>query len=80
MPGEYGSWSTVYDRFRSWAATGVFHRWGQPYLFAIRRSAAWGSGGHLNRSSTRSQHAPPYLSIRQEGRRSPSRTTNGKEA
>jgi transposase len=24
VPEEYGSWSTVYDRFRSWATTGVF--------------------------------------------------------
>jgi transposase len=24
LPKEYGSWSTVYDRFRSWATTGVF--------------------------------------------------------
>jgi transposase len=24
VPPEYGSWSTVYDRFRSWAAAGVF--------------------------------------------------------
>jgi transposase len=24
LPTEYGSWSTVYDRFRSWATTGVF--------------------------------------------------------
>jgi transposase len=24
LPEEYGRWSTVYDRFRSWAATGVF--------------------------------------------------------
>lgn len=24
LPGEYGSWSTVYDRFRSWANTAVF--------------------------------------------------------
>jgi transposase len=24
LPQEYGPWSTVYDRFRSWAATGVF--------------------------------------------------------
>ncbi|MFD8565206.1 transposase [Streptosporangium canum] len=23
LPGEYGSWSTVYDRFRSWAVAGV---------------------------------------------------------
>lgn len=26
LPGEYGPWSTVYDRFRSWATTGVFQR------------------------------------------------------
>lgn len=26
LPAEYGPWSTVYDRFRSWAKTGVFHR------------------------------------------------------
>src|SRR5512144_2584386 len=25
VPDEYGSWSTVYDRFRSWATEGVFH-------------------------------------------------------
>lgn len=25
VPEEYGSWSTVYDRFRAWAITGVFH-------------------------------------------------------
>jgi transposase len=24
VPAEYGPWSTVYDRFRSWAKTGVF--------------------------------------------------------
>nr|WP_093888582.1 IS5 family transposase [Streptosporangium canum] len=24
LPEEYGPWSTVYDRFRSWATTGVF--------------------------------------------------------
>lgn len=24
LPAEYGPWSTVYDRFRSWATTGVF--------------------------------------------------------
>ncbi|MEV7012555.1 transposase [Streptosporangium sp. NPDC051022] len=24
LPGEYGSWSTIYDRFRSWANAGVF--------------------------------------------------------
>jgi transposase len=24
LPEEYGSWSTVYDRFRSWATAGVF--------------------------------------------------------
>jgi transposase len=24
LPTEYGSWSTVYDRFRSWATAGVF--------------------------------------------------------
>ncbi|OUC98749.1 transposase [Streptosporangium minutum] len=23
-PAEYGPWSTVYDRFRSWATAGVF--------------------------------------------------------
>ncbi|WP_371825969.1 transposase [Nonomuraea turcica] len=26
LPEEYGLWSTVYDRFRSWAMTGVFQR------------------------------------------------------
>jgi transposase len=26
MPAEYGPWSTVYDRFRSWAKTGVLQR------------------------------------------------------
>lgn len=26
VPPEYGSWSTVYDRFRSWAREGVFQR------------------------------------------------------
>jgi transposase len=26
VPAEYGPWSTVYDRFRSWAKTGVFQR------------------------------------------------------
>ena len=24
VPQQYGSWSTIYDRFRSWAADGVF--------------------------------------------------------
>ncbi|MBB6349919.1 transposase [Nonomuraea muscovyensis] len=24
LPAEYGPWSTVYDRFRSWAMAGVF--------------------------------------------------------
>ncbi|MGV9779493.1 transposase [Streptosporangium sp. NPDC003464] len=24
LPQEYGPWSTVYDRFRSWATAGVF--------------------------------------------------------
>jgi transposase len=24
LPAEYGPWSTVYDRFRSWAVNGVF--------------------------------------------------------
>jgi transposase len=24
LPEEYGPWSTVYDRFRSWVSTGVF--------------------------------------------------------
>ncbi|MFJ2032299.1 transposase [Streptosporangium sp. NPDC087985] len=24
VPAEYGPWSTVYDRFRSWAKTGIF--------------------------------------------------------
>jgi transposase len=24
VPAEYGPWSTVYDRFRSWAKSGVF--------------------------------------------------------
>jgi transposase len=24
LPEEYGSWSTVYDRFRAWAVAGVF--------------------------------------------------------
>jgi transposase len=24
VPAEYGPWSTVYDRFRTWAKTGVF--------------------------------------------------------
>lgn len=26
LPAEYGPWSTVYDRFRSWARTGVFEQ------------------------------------------------------
>lgn len=26
VPPEYGSWSTVYDRFRSWAREGIFQR------------------------------------------------------
>ena len=26
LPTEYGPWSTVYDRFRSWARTGVFEQ------------------------------------------------------
>nr|WP_275410687.1 transposase [Microbispora corallina] len=26
LPAEYGPWSTVYDRFRSWAKTGVLQR------------------------------------------------------
>ncbi len=26
MPAEYGPWSTVYDRFRSWATAGVFEQ------------------------------------------------------
>jgi transposase len=26
LPAEYGPWSTVYDRFRSWATTGVFEQ------------------------------------------------------
>jgi transposase len=26
LPGEYGPWSTVYDRFRSWATAGVFEQ------------------------------------------------------
>jgi transposase len=26
LPAEYGPWSTVYDRFRSWARSGVFER------------------------------------------------------
>jgi transposase len=24
IPGGYGSWSTIYDRFRMWAADGIF--------------------------------------------------------
>lgn len=24
VPGHYGSWSTIYDRFRVWAADGIF--------------------------------------------------------
>jgi transposase len=24
VPGSYGSWSTIYDRFRLWAAGGIF--------------------------------------------------------
>jgi transposase len=26
VPAKYGSWSTIYDRFRLWASTGVFQR------------------------------------------------------
>lgn len=26
VPPEYGSWSTIYDRFRLWATTGVFQQ------------------------------------------------------
>ncbi|GAB3884888.1 hypothetical protein GCM10027612_60950 [Microbispora bryophytorum subsp. camponoti] len=26
LPAEYGPWSTVYDRFRSWAKAGVFQQ------------------------------------------------------
>jgi transposase len=26
LPAEYGPWPTAYDRFRSWAAAGVFER------------------------------------------------------
>lgn len=26
VPAEYGSWSTIYDRFRAWALQGVFAR------------------------------------------------------
>lgn len=26
VPARYGSWSTIYDRFRAWATTGVFAR------------------------------------------------------
>ena len=26
LPAQYGPWSTVYDRFRSWARTGVFEQ------------------------------------------------------
>ncbi|WP_442942194.1 transposase [Nonomuraea sp. NBC_00507] len=26
LPAEYGPWSTVYDRFRSWAMAGVFEQ------------------------------------------------------
>lgn len=26
LPAEYGPWSTVYDRFRSWAVMGIFER------------------------------------------------------
>jgi transposase len=26
VPARYGSWSTIYDRFRLWATTGVFAR------------------------------------------------------
>ncbi|MEV4250205.1 IS5 family transposase [Streptosporangium canum] len=39
LPGEYGPWSTVYDRFRSWATAGVF---GQLMQAMIAEAAARG--------------------------------------
>jgi transposase len=39
LPERYGSWSTVYDRFRAWATTGVFQNLMQA---AIAEAAARG--------------------------------------
>jgi transposase len=42
LPAEYGPWSTVYDRFRSWATAGVFEELMQAM---IAEAAARGQAG-----------------------------------
>jgi transposase len=40
LPAEYGPWSTVHDRFRSWAMTGVFEQVMRAEIAEARRGQA----------------------------------------
>src|SRR5688500_7204128 len=41
LPAEHGPWSTVHDRFRSWATTGVFEQLMQTVIAEAAARAAY---------------------------------------
>ncbi|MGI5490323.1 transposase [Microtetraspora malaysiensis] len=56
LPAEYGPWSTVHNRFRSWATAGVFEH---PMQAVIAEAAAQGQAD-LNLVSVDSTTARPH--------------------
>ncbi|GAA5766207.1 IS5 family transposase ISSan1 [Streptosporangium roseum] len=57
LPGQYGPWSTVYDRFRSWATAGVFEQLMQAMIAeAAARGQAGLDLGSVDSTSARAYH------------------------